>query len=176
VIQSTTTGLPNTRDESTQIPVLVCPPHNPKFCKDGLPRDRKPHVRINIRPFSIQNITASDYWQEYFEGSNGQVALYILETENKGWRSDKKFGAKTSIKSAWNLQAGLYQYMHYLLKNNYTKDTALPIIQAVFDQQASRTGRPDLRRCSKIFRKITDGIEEIGYIGDRREPVKSKKR
>jgi hypothetical protein len=109
------------------------------------------------RPFSGDNISALDYWNEFYHGSPGKPALNVLEEAyGSTWRSDSKFkrldGKKgTALKSAWSLQKPIYDYMDLLI-DTHTEDVAIAMIQEVFDLSPYKhSKRPNLAKCKKEF-------------------------
>jgi hypothetical protein len=168
----------NATSNCTTSMALSAIPHNPLVCQDGLPRQRKPHKRVVTGPFSKQNITAIDYWNEYYDGVNGGEPLCDREIrEGCKWRSDKTWGTGgTSLKASWSLQKPLYDFMEYLKANAQQRDDAVTTIQLIFNQQAYKSGKPDLGSCKKVFKLIMEGDASAEYVGERRKPAQSKKR
>ncbi len=90
-----TQSLPNSFFTSSPTPVRADwfklsfdPAKNSK----GVARKKAPPQKVINRPFSGDNITANDYWNEYFHGSPGKPALKSLEDDyGSSWRSDSKF-------------------------------------------------------------------------------------
>jgi hypothetical protein len=153
-------------------------PHNPILCKDGLPRERKPHRRLVGGPFSQENITAQDYWNEYYHGINGELPLSQKESMyGCKWRSDTAWNTKgTSLKAKWSLQKPLYVFMDYLISDGQSPETAVATIQLIFDQQSYKSGKPDIGLCNKVFRMIMNNEVPSDHVGERRQPRKSQKR
>jgi hypothetical protein len=58
----------------------------------GVARKNASPQKVIKQPFSGNNITAQDYWNEFSNGSPGKPGLTVLK-ENYGssWRSDSKF-------------------------------------------------------------------------------------
>jgi hypothetical protein len=118
---------------------------------------RSPPQKVINRPFSGDNISALDYWNEFYHGSPGKAALNVLEEAyGSTWRSDSKFkrldGKKgTALKSAWSLQKPIYDYMD-LLMDTHLEDVAVAMIQEVFDLfPYKHSKRPNLAKCKKEF-------------------------
>ena len=152
--------------------------HNPELCKDGLPRERKPHRRLAGGPFSKQNISALDFWNEYYGGVNGKEALRDMEIrDGSSWRSDTTCQkGTTALKATWCLQKPLYDFMAYLTAEGYAPEAAVQTIQLIFNQQAYKTGKPDLGLCNKVFKRIMKHEVPVDFVGERRQPRKSQKR
>jgi hypothetical protein len=134
----------------------------------GLARKKAPPQKVINRPFSASNITASDYWNEYYHGSPGKPPLKVLE-ENYGntWRSDSKFkrpdGTKgTALKSGWSLQKPIYDYLE-LLMVSYREEEALAMVQDVFDLfRYKHSKKPALAKCKKEFFRRWGALSAAG--------------
>jgi hypothetical protein len=123
----------------------------------GFLRKKAPPQKVINRPFSSSNITALDYWNEYFYGSPGKMPLKTLEeTQGSSWRSDGKFkrldGKKgTALKAGWSLQKPIYEYLEFLMLS-FTEDVALSMVQDVFDLfPYKHSKKPNLAKCKKEF-------------------------
>jgi hypothetical protein len=132
--------------------------YNPVKNSKGFARKKPPTQKVINHPFSSgNNISALDYWNEFYHGSPGKAALNVLEEAyGSTWRSDSKFkrldGKKgTALKPAWSLQKPIYDYMD-LLMNTHPEDVAVAMIQEVFDLfPYKHSKRPNLAKCKKDF-------------------------
>ncbi len=127
-----------------------------KNLKGSLQTKAPPQKVIN-RPFSSLNLTAHNFWNEYFYGSPGKMPLKTLEeTQGSSWRSDGKFkrlhGKKgTALKAGWSLQKPIYEYLESLMIS-YTEEVALSMVQDVFDLfPYKHSKKPNLGKCKKEF-------------------------
>jgi hypothetical protein len=155
-----TQSLPNSFFTSSPTPVRADwfklsfdPAKNSK----GVARKKAPPQKVINRPFSGDNISAHDYWNEYYHGSPGKPALKSLE-DNYGssWRSDSKFkrldGKKgTALKSGWSLQKPIYDYIEFLMVT-HPEEVAVAMVQEVFDCfPYKHSKKPMLVKCKKEF-------------------------
>jgi hypothetical protein len=132
--------------------------YDPAKNSKGFAHKKAPPQKVTNRPFSGDNISALDYWNEFYHGSSGKPALNVLEEAyGSTWRSDSKFkrldGKKgTALKSAWPLQKPIYDYMD-LLMDTHPEDVAVAMIQEVFDLFLYKhSKRPNLaNKCKKEF-------------------------
>ena len=62
---------------------------------------------------SYENITLSDFWDEYYRGRNGKPSLLSLEKEGMCWRRDEP--GKTVNKKAWCQRVPIYNLMHHYM-------------------------------------------------------------
>jgi hypothetical protein len=123
----------------------------------GQIRKKAPPQQVLNHPFSSSNITASDYWNEYYYGSAGKLPLKVLE-ENHGstWRSDsnhKRLDGKkgTALKASWSLQKPIYEYIEHLMVSN-TEEVALGMVQEVFSMfPYKHYKKPILIKCKREF-------------------------
>jgi hypothetical protein len=109
---------------------------------------------IEKKPFSSSNLTASDYWNEWKTGVNGNPSLESMESNGPDWRSDKRYRRDdgsygTAIKVAWSKQLPLYKAIAHLIKvdNMETRD-AIDHVQSILDSNKyHKSGKPDLGKC-----------------------------
>jgi hypothetical protein len=124
---------------------------------EGFLRKKAPPQKVINRPFSSSNLTAHNFWNEYFYGSPGKMPLKTLEeTQGSSWRSDGKFkrldGKKgTALKAGWSLQKPIYEYLEFLMIS-YTEEVAFSMVQDVFDLfPYKHSKKPNLGKCKKEF-------------------------
>ena len=141
----------------------VC--YNSKMNVKGKKRLHKPPSPVLNRPFSMSNVTASDYWTEFKYGVNGYPSLESLElAHGSKWRSDTVFarvdGRKgTSLKASWSLQKPIYIYIEFHIQAGKSEEEALELIQGVFDRFSYRhSGRPKLNECKNEFVTIWGNV------------------
>jgi hypothetical protein len=118
---------------------------------------KAPPQKMIKGPFSGDNITAQDYWNNFFNGSPGKPALIVLEeTDTSSWRSDSKFQnldskKGTALKSAWSLQKPIYYQIEFL-RGLRLDNVAVVMLQEVFDLfPYKHSKRPNLVKCKKEF-------------------------
>jgi hypothetical protein len=148
---------------STNVP-LIC--YNSKLNSKGKKRLHKPPSPVLNRPFSLSNISATDYWTEYKYGVNGCPSLESMElAHGSKWRSDTKYARVdgrqgTSLKASWSLQKPIYMYIEYHMVGGKSEGEAIQLIQDVFDRLSYRhSGRPKLNECKKEFVNIWGSIQ-----------------
>jgi hypothetical protein len=147
---------------STNLP-LIC--YNSKLNSKGKKRLHKPPSPVLNRPFSLSNVTATDYWTEFKYGVNGGPSLESLElSHGSKWRSDTAYarvdGRKgTSLKASWSLQKPIYMYIEHHISLGKSEEESIQLIQDVFDRLRYRhSGRPKLNECKKEFVNIWGSI------------------
>jgi hypothetical protein len=76
----------------------------------------------------------------------------------------------TSLKAARSLQI-----IDFLVLAGQTKWSVVESTKLVFNQQAYKTGKPNLAACNRVFKLVMKGKQPHNFVGKPREPNKSKK-
>jgi hypothetical protein len=122
---------------------------------------------------STENKTLDHFWQEFAHGSNGNVALRLLEAEGMGWRRDPKGSSK--FKVFWGYRSPIYKLVsHYIDSMKLSEEEALDRVRPLFDSiPTSRSGKPNLKVLSKLLTLELNEIKKPKAAG-RKEVVSIK--
>ena len=117
-------------------------------------KNKKPHVKLvdGAYPFSVDNLTAEDFWIEYKHGTNGiQTDGRSLESLEKEygcrWRSPKMYHNNVLVQNRWIRRNALYKFIQQKIDDGESEKRAVKAAQAIFQERLDRSKDKSVSDC-----------------------------
>jgi hypothetical protein len=153
-----------------------------EFNSKGEQRKRKAGVALMKRPFSFENVTAAQYWQEWRYGLNGNVPLKEMEKQEKGkWRSDKLYPKEDgttggTLKAAWSTRKPIHEAIEKMIESGVNEAEAVATVQRLMNRHSKSGTKPRIQ--GQVRKRLVSLIQDLdGYVssdGDESEEVEAQ--